>query len=183
MQAFAVGQLCEFKFIIKRAAHDGQPFRVEWEELPENRRLQLGAEAPAELRLEMTWGSPRTLAWRRTCAPRPRSPLRSTEGAWGEWSGGSGQRRRSRSTRREGRVEAGGVTGNTGGEPSPRASSTDACPPVLPPADRRRGPCRTCPTFAPFTTSNHACPNQPSRAPQPPKPGPPRPPPFSQPAL
>ena len=87
-QAFAVGQLCEFKFIIKRAAHDGQPFRVEWEELPENRRLQLGAEAPAELRLEMTWGSPRTLAWRRTCAPRPRSPLEARRGHGGSGLGG-----------------------------------------------------------------------------------------------
>lgn len=70
-QVFAVGQLCEFKFVIKRAPHDGQPCCVEWEELPDNRRLQLGAEAPAELRLEMSWGTPRTLAWRRTSEARP----------------------------------------------------------------------------------------------------------------
>ena len=67
-QSMAVGEVCEFKFVIMRAAHEGQPSSVEWEELQENRRLQLGAEAPAELRLEMIWGTPRTLAWRRTCA-------------------------------------------------------------------------------------------------------------------
>lgn len=65
-QSLAVGEVCEFKFVIMRAAHDGQPCSVEWEELQDNRRLQLGAEAPAELRLEMIWGTPRTLAWRRT---------------------------------------------------------------------------------------------------------------------
>jgi len=65
-QSMAVGEVCEFKFVIMRAAHEGQPSSVEWEELQENRRLQLGAEAPAELRLEMIWGTPRTLAWRRT---------------------------------------------------------------------------------------------------------------------
>ena len=81
-QSLAVGEVCEFKFVIMRAAHDGQPSSVEWEELQDNRRLQLGAEAPAELRLEMIWGTPRTLAWRRTCAP-PYVELRGN-GASGE---------------------------------------------------------------------------------------------------
>ena len=81
-QSLTVGEVCEFKFVIMRAAHEGQPCSVEWEELQDNRRLQLGAEAPAELRLEMIWGTPRTLAWRRTCAP-PYVELRGN-GASGE---------------------------------------------------------------------------------------------------
>ena len=85
-QSLAVGEVCEFKFVIMRAAHEGQPCSVEWEELQENRRLQLGAEAPAELRLEMIWGTPRTLAWRRTCAP----PYLAPGGVWAERPAGGG---------------------------------------------------------------------------------------------
>jgi len=65
-QALAIAEVHEFKFVIRRVPHEGRPGGVEWEPLPENRRLQLGPEAPAELRLEMEWATPRTLAWRRS---------------------------------------------------------------------------------------------------------------------
>eukprot|EP00908_Phaeocystis_cordata_P022445 Transcript_4862.p1 GENE.Transcript_4862~~Transcript_4862.p1 ORF type:complete len:335 (-),score=61.77 Transcript_4862:87-1010(-) len=64
----------EFKFVILRAGPEGQPAQAEWEPLPENRKLQMGAEAPAEFRMATKWGEGRTLVWTRSPPPPPPPP-------------------------------------------------------------------------------------------------------------